>query len=71
MGLKRLLIEFVRFMIYILWKYFNVFVVVYFDDVIVYLKDSKEYDNYVWLVMIKFMEVGLTLKIKKCKFDTI
>ncbi|QKX57713.1 uncharacterized protein TRUGW13939_04831 [Talaromyces rugulosus] len=70
MGLKRLPAEFARFMTHILREYLNLFVAVYFDDVIVYSKDPKEHDNHVRLVMTKLMEAGLTLKIKKCEFDT-
>ncbi|EED15766.1 gag/polymerase/env polyprotein, putative [Talaromyces stipitatus ATCC 10500] len=43
---------------------------VYFDDIIVYSKDPNEHEGHVQQVMTKLMEAGLTLKIKKCEFDT-
>ena len=43
MGLKRLPAEFARYTIHILQKYLNKFVAVYFNDVIVSLKDLSEH----------------------------
>ena len=51
-------------------EYLNKFVAVYFDDVIIFSKKSEEHDEHVRLVMTKLMNAGLTLKIKKCEFDT-
>ena len=70
MGLKRLPAEFARYMTHVLMEYLNKFVAVYFDDVIIFSKKSEEHDEHVRLVMTKLMNAGLTLKIKKCEFDT-
>ncbi|EED14713.1 retrotransposon polyprotein, putative [Talaromyces stipitatus ATCC 10500] len=70
MGLKRLPVEFAQFMTYVLIQYLNKFVVVYFNDIIVYSKDPNEHEGHVRQVMTKLMEAGLMLKIKKCEFDT-
>lgn len=70
MGLKRLPAEFARFMTHVLIKYLNKFVAVYFDDIIVYSKNEEEHDQHVREVMTALIEAGLTLKIKKCEFDT-
>jgi hypothetical protein len=70
MGLKRLPAEFARFMTFVLIKFLNKFVAVYFDDIIVYSKNVEEHDGHVRAVMTELMKAGLTLKIKKCEFDT-
>jgi hypothetical protein len=46
-------------------------VVIYFDNIIVFSKDFKLYNGYIWSVMDKLMKAGIMLKIKKCKFDII
>jgi hypothetical protein len=70
MGLKRLPAEFARFMTHVLIKFLNKLVAVYFDDIIVYSKNVEEHDSHVRAVMTELMKAGLTLKIKKCEFDT-
>ena len=70
MGLKNLPAQFARFMTATLWKFLNKFVAVYFDDVIVFSKNVEEHEGHVRQVMTALMNAGLTLKIKKCKFDT-
>jgi hypothetical protein len=45
-------------------------VVVYFDNIIVFFKDSKLYDSYIRSVIDKLIKVGIILKIKKYEFDT-
>jgi hypothetical protein len=70
MGLKNLPAQFARYMTHVLWKYLNIFVAVYFDDIIVFLKNIEDYDGYVRQVMKTLIDEGLTFKIKKCVFDT-
>jgi hypothetical protein len=70
MGLKNLPAQFARYMTHVLWKYLNIFVAIYFDDIIVFSKNIEEHDGHVRQVMKTLMDEGLTLKIKKCAFDT-
>ena len=56
-------------MIYILQKYLNNFVTVYFDNIIIYLRNLEEHNQYVQLIIKELIKAGLTLKIKKYKFD--
>jgi hypothetical protein len=70
MGLKNLPAQFARYMTYLLRDYLNKFVAVYFDDIIVFSKDPELHDGHVRSVMDKLMKAGITLKIKKCEFDT-
>ena len=70
MGLKNLPAQFARYITHILWKYLNIFVAVYFDNIIVFLKNIEEHNSHVRQVMTALMDKGLTLKIKKCAFDT-
>jgi ABC-type branched-subunit amino acid transport system substrate-binding protein len=68
--LKQLSIEFVRFIIHILIKFLNKFVAVYFNNVIIYSKKVEEYNKHIQAIITKLIKTGLTLKIKKCEFDT-
>ena len=70
-GLKWLPMEFVRYMTYILIEYLNKFIIVYFNNIIIFSKKLEEHDEHVWLVMMKLIDIGLTLKIKKYKFNII
>jgi hypothetical protein len=56
-------------MIYLLKNYLNKFIIVYFDDIIVFSKDPELYDGYVRSVIDKLIKTGITLKIKKYEFD--
>ena len=48
--------------------YLNYYVIVYFNNILVYLEDLKEYINYVKIVLTYFSKAGLKLKLKKYKF---
>ena len=47
----------------------NIFIAVYFNDIIVYLKNLEEHDRYIQVVIKMLIDTRLILKIKKCKFD--
>ncbi len=44
------------------------FILVYFDDIIIYSKTWKGYFNYLRIVFKILKKVGLIVKIKKCNF---
>jgi transposase InsO family protein len=67
-GLKNAPAEFARFMSNILREFVNDFVVVYFDDIIIYSNNIKEHWQQVRKVLERIKEHKVNLKIKKCEF---
>jgi hypothetical protein len=67
-GLKNAPAEFARFMSNILREFLNEFVVVYFDDIIIYSDDLEEHWQHVERVLAKLQEAKINLKISKCEF---
>ena len=67
-GLRNAPAEFARFMSNILIDYINDFVVVYFDDIVIYSRDEKEHEEHVRRVLEKLKKAKINLKIKKCEF---
>src|SRR6266498_2677006 len=59
---------FQRLMNYVLHDYLNDFVVIYLDDILVYLDTFKEHINYLRKVFTKLKEANLIIKFKKYKF---
>ena len=53
---------------HILRKYFEDFILIYLDDIIIYSKTWKEYLNHLWLVFEMLRRVKLMVKVKKCEF---
>jgi hypothetical protein len=51
-----------------LHKYLDIFVIIYLDDVLVYLVSKEEYIKHVKLVLKKIEKYNLLLKLEKCKF---
>lgn len=51
-----------------LLNYFDVFCLVYIDDILIYLNLEEEYIEYVKKVLVCLREVGLNVDIKKCEF---
>src|SRR6266542_6513982 len=56
---------------YILQKYLDNFVVIYLDNIIIYLKTFEEHVEYVIKVLEKLKEANLMIKLRKCKFFEI
>ncbi len=52
----------------ILQQYLNQFVIVYLDDIIIYLKTLKKHISYVFKVLECLNIKNLYLKLKKCEF---
>jgi transposase InsO family protein len=67
-GLKNAPAEFARYMSNILREFVNDFVVVYFDDIIIYSNSLEEHWQQVREVLKKLKEHRVNLKIKKCEF---
>jgi hypothetical protein len=57
-------------MTHVLWKYLNIFVAIYFDNIIVFSKNVKEHNSHIQQVIKTLIDKGLTLKIKKYTFNT-
>jgi hypothetical protein len=51
-----------------LHEYLDIFVIVYLDDVLVYLTSTEEHVRHVRLVLKKLKEYSLLLKPEKCEF---
>jgi hypothetical protein len=51
-----------------LHEYLNVFIVVYLNDILIYLKLKEEHIKYVKLVLKKLKKNNLLLKLEKCNF---
>jgi transposase InsO family protein len=67
-GLKNAPAEFARYMSNILRQFLNDFVVVYFDDIIVYSNNPEDHWRHVKQVLEKIKEHKVNLKITKCEF---
>lgn len=67
-GLKNAPAEFARFMSDVLREYLNDFVVVYFDDIIIFSNELDTHWRQVRQVLQTLRERKIELKIKKCEF---
>jgi hypothetical protein len=67
-GLPNALIVFQHFMNNIFHEYLDYFMVCYIDDIVNFSNNMKEHEWHVQLVLDKFREVELYVKLKKCEF---
>ena len=67
-GLKNAPAEFARFMSDNLREFLNEFVVVYFDDIIIYSDNLDDHWKHVRQVLQRLKEKKINLKLKKCEF---
>ena len=51
-----------------LHEYLDIFVTMYLNDILIYLKNKKEHVEHVKKVLAKLRTNNLLLKLKKCKF---
>jgi hypothetical protein len=51
-----------------LYKYLDIFTIVYLDNILVYLVNKDKHKQHVKLVLEKLKEYNLLLKLEKCKF---
>jgi len=47
------------------------FCIVYLNNILIYLKNEKNYAEYIIKIFIKFWKAELQVNIKKCKFKII
>ena len=55
---------------HILKKYLDDFVMVYLNNIIIYLNSKKEYKEYIKWVLSKLYKKNMPVIIKKCEFHT-
>lgn len=67
-GLKNAPAEFARFMSENLREFLNEFVVVYFDDIIIFSDNLEDHWQHVRKVLQRLKEKKINLKLKKCEF---
>ena len=68
MGLSEAPGTFMRLMHFVLRPYIGVFVVVYFDDILVFSKTMKEHLDHVRAVLQTLRKESLYANMKKCTF---
>ena len=55
---------------YILKEYLDNFVIIYLNNIIIYLNSEKEYKEYIKWVLKKLYKEDIPVIIKKCEFHT-
>jgi hypothetical protein len=67
-GLTNASTYFMYMMNKVFMKYLDKFVVVFIDDILVYLRSEEEYEGHLCLVLQKFQDYKLYVKLSKCEF---
>ena len=69
-GFTNTLIIFQRRINHILKEYLDNFIIVYLNNIIIYLNSKKKYKEYIEQVLSKLYKENMPVTIKKCKFHT-
>ena len=69
-GLINALVTFQKRISSILEEHLNKFIIVYLNDIIIYLENKKEYKEYIKWVLKRLQEEQMLVAIKKCEFFT-
>ena len=67
--LTNVLTNFQSYIYLTLREYLNIFYIVYFDNILIYLNDKKIYKKHVQLIFEKLRKFKLFTNLKKCFFD--
>jgi hypothetical protein len=65
-GLTNILAIYQHLINYKLYKYLDIFIVIYLNDILIYSKIEVEYIEYIRKVLVRLREAGLLLKPEKC-----
>ena len=63
---------FANFMNYIhetLKEYLNLFIIIYVNNILIFLLNQNKYDEHVWLILKKLRQYYMFAKLNKCDFD--
>ena len=52
-------------------NYFNIFIITYLDNILIYLKNKKEHVIYIKIILNTLQKAYLRIKLKKYKFYII
>jgi len=55
----------------VLGEHLDKFIIVYLNDIIIYLNSKKEYKKYIKWVLQRLYNKEILIVVKKCKFHTI
>jgi len=67
-GLTNKLVIFQHMMNNVFHEYLDNFMVCYIDDIFIFSKNMEDHERHVHLILEKFREVGLYIKLEKCEF---
>ena len=62
------LMSYQQYMNEVLFNFFNYFIQIYFDDILIYSKIHRKHIDYIHSVLKKFWKAGLQADIQKCEF---
>ena len=63
-------VMFYRKINYVLGEYLDDFIMVYLNNIIIYLNNKKEYKKYIKWVLSRLYKENIPVAIKKCEFYT-
>ena len=67
-GLTNILVIIQRIVNKQLYKYLNIFVITYLDNILIFSRSKSKYIKYIRRVLEKLKRVGILLKLEKYKF---